>query len=76
MTSAPKRPRDPNQLGKLVVDLATGQAEDEAKAVDATKRKAGLIGGAARSASMSPAKRKKIAHAGAAARWGKRVAAG
>jgi hypothetical protein len=23
-----KRPRDPNQLGKLVVDIATGQVED------------------------------------------------
>jgi hypothetical protein len=23
-----KRPRDPNQLGKLIVDIATGDAED------------------------------------------------
>lgn len=23
-----KRPRDPNQLGKLIVDLATGEAEE------------------------------------------------
>ncbi|MXW87881.1 MAG: histone H1 [Boseongicola sp. SB0667_bin_21] len=75
MNSAPKRPRDANQLGKLVVDFATGQVEDEAKTVDATKRKAGLAGGAARSAAMSPAKRKQIARAGAAARWNKHVAA-
>ena len=25
----PKRPRDPNQLGKLIVDLSTGQASEE-----------------------------------------------
>jgi hypothetical protein len=25
-----KRPRDPNQLGKLVMDIATGQSEDRA----------------------------------------------
>jgi hypothetical protein len=24
----PKRPRDPNQLGKLIVDIAVGQVED------------------------------------------------
>jgi hypothetical protein len=24
----PKRPRDPNQLAKLIVDIATGEAED------------------------------------------------
>jgi len=24
----PKRPRDPNQLAKLVVDIATGEAAD------------------------------------------------
>lgn len=28
-TKNPKRPRDPNQLGKLVVDLATGEAQEE-----------------------------------------------
>jgi hypothetical protein len=25
----PKRPRDPNQLGKFIVDLATGQRTEE-----------------------------------------------
>jgi hypothetical protein len=24
-----KRPRDPNQLGKLVIDIATGEVEDQ-----------------------------------------------
>jgi len=27
-TVMPKRPRDPNQLAKLVVDIATGEIED------------------------------------------------
>jgi hypothetical protein len=27
-----KRPRDPSQLGKLIVDIATGQADDRAPA--------------------------------------------
>jgi hypothetical protein len=27
-----KRPRDPIQLGKLIVDIATGQTEDEIEA--------------------------------------------
>lgn len=29
MTDTPKRPRDANQLAKLVVDLATGPAADD-----------------------------------------------
>ena len=62
------RLRDVSQFGKLVVGIATGQAEDEAKVVDATRRKAGLIDGAARFAAISPAKREKIAHVAAAAR--------
>lgn len=28
MTAHRKRPRDPNQLGKLIIDMATGQAPD------------------------------------------------
>src|SRR5258708_3685352 len=28
MASRPKRPRDPAQLAKLIVDIATGQVED------------------------------------------------
>ncbi len=28
MSQKPKRPRDPNQLAKLIVDIATGEAED------------------------------------------------
>jgi hypothetical protein len=28
MTSHPKRPRDPNQLAKSIIDIATGQKPD------------------------------------------------
>jgi hypothetical protein len=29
VTKHPKRPRDPNQLGKLIVDLATGERTED-----------------------------------------------
>jgi hypothetical protein len=63
-----KRPRDPNQLGKLVVDLATGEAED-APAPDATKRPGGKAGGKARASALSPERRREIAKSAAEARW-------
>jgi hypothetical protein len=72
-----KRPRDPNQLAKLVVDIATGEVED--MPVDAGKdpaavalgRKGGLKGGKARAESMTPEERSTAAKRAAAARWGK-----
>src|SRR5438445_876557 len=40
MTSHPKRPRDPNQLAKSIIDIATGQADpgDDAPESAYTKR--------------------------------------
>jgi hypothetical protein len=73
-----KRPRDPNQLGRLVVDLATGAAAepdpDEGKdpAAVALGRKGGLKGGKARAARMTPEERSDAAKKAAAARWGQR----
>jgi len=78
----PSRPRDPNQLAKRIVDLATGDAEEADSApapIDPTKnlhavelgRKGGLKGGRARADSMTPAHRKEIAQKAAAARWKK-----
>jgi hypothetical protein len=32
MSSHPKRPRDPNQLAKLLIDIAAGLVEDPASA--------------------------------------------
>ena len=66
------RPRDPVQLGKLMVDIMTGQVAD---AVDDGKDEAavslGRRGGAARAASTTETQRSEIAKRGAAARWAK-----
>jgi hypothetical protein len=79
---APKRlprPRDPIQLGKLMVDIATGQIEDRIPETpsDPTKNAAavalgklgGQKGGAARAAKLTPAQRQEIAKKAAAKRW-------
>jgi hypothetical protein len=70
-----KRPRDPNQLGKLIVDIATGEAddapEDDGKdpAAVALGRKGGLKGGKARAAKMTAEQRSEAAKRAASARW-------
>lgn len=70
---APKRPRDPNQLAKLMVDIATGEAS-EAEETTFTKRaiKAGTKGGPARAKALTPVQRSEIASIAAAARWKKK----
>lgn len=70
----PKRPRDPNQLAKLIVDIATGEVEDTVseakKRVSAVKGRAGgLKGGEARAAVLTPIRRSAIAQKAAKARW-------
>ena len=73
-----KRPRDPNQLAKLIVDLATGEAQepnpDQGKdpAAVALGRKGGLKGGKARAEKMSAEQRSESARRAAQARWSKR----
>jgi hypothetical protein len=77
MPDRSRRPRDSNQLGKLIVDIATGEIEDtpggEGKnpAAVALGRKGGLKGGKARAASMTPAERSEAAKRAADARWNK-----
>ena len=71
------RPRDPIQLGKLMVDIMTGQvpdAVDDGKNAGAAEagRKGGLKGGVARAAKLTPLERSAIAEKGAAARLQKR----
>lgn len=72
-----KRPRDPNQLAKLIVDIATGEVEDtppdEGKdpAAVALGRKGGLKGGKARAEMMTPEERSEAAQKAALARWAK-----
>jgi hypothetical protein len=52
MTQHPKRPRDPAQLAKLMIDIASGEVEDKASAPDTAAsefaRQGGLKGGRAR----------------------------
>lgn len=72
MAKTPKRPRDPNQLAKLMVDIATGETSD-AEETKLTKRAsaAGRKGGPARAASLTSEQRSEIARVAAAARWKK-----
>lgn len=69
MAKTPKRPRDPNQLARLIVDLATGdQREDAPPPVNEQKSAAGKIGGAARAAALPDTRRMEIARTAALAR--------
>jgi hypothetical protein len=73
MFHMPKRPRDPNQLAKLIVDIATGEADDtvsESKRQPAKRGRAGgLKGGKARAKSLSASRRSAIAGKAAKSRW-------
>jgi hypothetical protein len=77
-----KRPRDPNQLAKWIVDQSTSEAP-EPEAVSTTipadlsaymaaiGRKGGQIGGKRRLKTMTKEQRSKVAKRAARARWGK-----
>jgi hypothetical protein len=75
-----KRPRDPNQLGKLIVDLATGEADDTPEnngkdpAAVALGRKGGLKGGKARAAALTAEERRVAAQRAARVRWKREMA--
>lgn len=74
MQKRPKRPRDPNQLGKLIVDLSVGEAEED-KPEDTRDPAAvalGSKGGKARADALSDKKKREIAKKAAAARWKKK----
>jgi hypothetical protein len=72
-----RRPRDPNQLAKLITDIATGEVEDQAPdtgknpAAVELGRRGGLKGGRARAAKMTPEERAESARRAARARWAK-----
>jgi hypothetical protein len=76
MTKKPDRPRDPNQLAKLIADIATGEVEQKAKSdgkdpsAVSLGRKGGLKGGLARAAKLTPEQRSEIAKKAAQKRWG------
>ena len=73
------RPRDPNQLAKLITDIATGDTTDRLLTDDGRDlaavmmgRLGGLKGGPARAEALNADQRREIARRGAEARWGKR----
>lgn len=69
-TKRTPRPRDPIQLGKLMVDIATGQVPDAADdGKDEAAAAMGRKGGAARAASMTPKQRSDAARIAVTKRW-------
>lgn len=76
MPKRSSRPRDSNQLAKLIVDMATGNAPPETKADDgknpaavALGRLGGAKGGKARAAALTKEARSEIAKKAAFTRW-------
>ncbi len=71
-----KRPRDPAQLAKLMIDFASGDVEDrEPWTEEGGKKPKAEVSGSIRAASVAPEKRAEIARKTAAARWRKAPAA-
>lgn len=79
ITTRGPRPRDPNQLAKLIADIASGEIPDGPITTDDGRdlgavllgRRGGLKGGRARADSLTPERRSEIARAAASKRWGK-----
>jgi hypothetical protein len=76
-----KRPRDPNQLAKWIVEQSTSEAVAESPVqappnlsayMAAMGRKGGKVGGKRRLVTMTAAARKRAASKAAQARWGKK----
>lgn len=70
MAKTPKRPRDPNQLAKFIMDIAVGDSDDSFEK-DEKKSEAGKKGAEARKKSLSAEKRKEISKTAALSRWNK-----
>jgi hypothetical protein len=77
MANTPKRPRDTNQLARMITQLATGELDDvktddgKDPAAVALGRKGGLKGGKARAEKLSKESLSKIAKNAATLRWQK-----
>lgn len=76
MPKNPKRPRDPNELAKMIADIATGEiaeevVEEEEKNSAAVElgRLGGRKGGKARAESLTAEQRSEIAKKAAKTRW-------
>lgn len=74
MAKNPKRPRDPNQLAKLIVGIATGETKDtnQNERKDPSAVSMGKKGGAARAKTLTSEQRKEIAKRAAKSRWSKK----
>ena len=78
MDKHPKRPRDPSQLAKMIVDIASGEsveqtspAKEKDPAVVERGRAGGLKGGKARAEKLTPEDRQRQAVKAVRSRWGK-----
>ncbi|MEY2536596.1 MAG: hypothetical protein QOG67_336 [Verrucomicrobiota bacterium] len=67
----PKRPRDPNQLAKSIIDIATGQQPSPVDTRDPAAVAMGKKGGKARAESLTAEQRSEIAKKAALGRWQK-----
>lgn len=65
MTKTPKRPRDPNQLAKMMIDIASGDRDE------VSPPPIGRAGGLARTMKVDAVRRSEIARSAAKARWAK-----
>jgi hypothetical protein len=81
-TQSDRRPKDPNQLAKYIVDMSTGQIPKEEPppeknpAAVALGRLGTSKGGKARAEKLSAKKRSQIAKKAAHSRWAKKAAQG
>jgi hypothetical protein len=65
-----KRPRDPNQLAKLIVDISTESVEEKHASTKPSKGRAGgLKGGVVRAQRLTKKRRVEIAKKAAKTRW-------
>lgn len=75
MARNPKRPKDPNQLAKMIIDIGSGEIQNdgdsELSPMAALGRVGGQKGGKARADNLSAERRAEIAQQAAAARWRK-----
>lgn len=71
MAKSPKRPRDPNQLARLIVDIASGDEPNEKPEKDEAAVALGRKGGKARAQKLTSEQRAEIAKKAAAKRWGR-----
>jgi hypothetical protein len=68
----PKRPKDANQLAKMIAGIATGEVKDSNPLQGKEyASKGGKKGGNARAKALTPLQRREIAQLAAQARWKK-----